>query len=336
MVDGRASVSSALMHLFYYQQGLFSAEAEQSSIYPEEAETGWPRESQDAPPSLSHEAFAQSSAPPQEQGAPSAASVERSSTAEDRARTGRALRARCAELQAKLEAGALREENQVLESNVLKMQEAGNAALESLAQATAGAGGGIFATVVLQPLEVVKTRISVSQHGGASIQETFREIIASEGFSALYSGLSAKCSETCLKNFVYFYVYDAIMRVAKQHRKITTALNLALGYVAGVVTTSSTMPLEVLSTRLQAEKGGGDGMVSLARRIIATEGIGGLFKAYWWNMLLCINPAIQNTVFDKMKANIIKVKAGGDVKLRVFLSPFEAFLLGALSKALAT
>mmetsp|Transcript_81194 Transcript_81194/g.146553 ORF Transcript_81194/g.146553 Transcript_81194/m.146553 type:complete len:312 (+) Transcript_81194:79-1014(+) len=213
---------------------------------------------------------------------------------------------------------------------------AGNAALESLAQATAGAGGGIFATVVLQPLEVVKTRISVSQHGGASIQETFREIIASEGFSALYSGLSAKCSETCLKNFVYFYVYDAIMRVAKQHRKITTALNLALGYVAGVVTTSSTMPLEVLSTRLQAEKGGGDGMVSLARRIIATEGIGGLFKAYWWNMLLCINPAIQNTVFDKMKANIIKVKAGGDVKLRVFLSPFEAFLLGALSKALAT
>ena len=32
---------------------------------------------------------------------------------------------------------------------------------------------------------------------------------------------------------------------------------------------------------------------------VCEDGLAGLFKGYWFNLILCSNPAIQNTIFDK-------------------------------------
>jgi len=208
-------------------------------------------------------------------------------------------------------------------------------AFVALVQATAGAAGGVFASFVLMPLEVVKTRIQISQSGEASTLRTAQEILEKEGPAGLFCGVSTKCVETGSKNFIYFYIYDALNALAKRRAKMTTTMKLGLGYAAGVGCATLTMPLEVLATRLQAETAGSISTVGMACKILQEDGITGLFKGFWFNMALCVNPAIQNTVFDTIKAMVLRLKRRG-VQKRVALTPLEAFMLGALAKAVAT
>jgi len=211
-------------------------------------------------------------------------------------------------------------------------------------QATAGAVGGIFATWVLMPLEVVKTRVQISQHGDAKLPKVMADILAAEGLVGLFRGVSSKCSETGSKNFVFFFLYDFVNREAKKHTRVTPMVSLALGYIAGLGTTITTMPLEVLSTKQQAITGKGAGFFNVLREILAKEGIAGLFKGFWFNVLLCINPAIQNTCFDKIKELLLWRKSSSDLSLlvtrdltkRISMSASEAFVLGAVAKAIAT
>lgn len=207
----------------------------------------------------------------------------------------------------------------------------------SFVQATAGAAGGVFASFVLMPLEVVKTRVQISQVGEATLSRMLIEIVKSEGVAGLFRGVSSKCSETGSKNFVFFYIYDTIGGYVKfkTQIKITPTVSLVLGYFAGLGTTILTMPLEVLSTRQQVGKAEG-GFFACLNDLLQEEGIPGLFKGFWFNVLLCINPAIQNTCFDRIKDALLLRKSGGDISKRVSMTPVEAFMLGALAKAVAT
>jgi len=208
-------------------------------------------------------------------------------------------------------------------------------AFVALVQATAGAAGGILASFVLMPLEVAKTRIQISQTGSASTSDTLREILEKEGLPGVFRGVGAKCTETGSKNFIYFYIYDSLNTMVKRRMRVTTNVKLLLGYFAGVVNATLTMPLEVLATRLQTETAAGKarGVLPQLLAMARSEGIASLFTGFWFNMALCVNPAIQNTCFDKMKAAVLRRLKG---QKRPALTPLQAFLLGALAKAIAT
>lgn len=215
-----------------------------------------------------------------------------------------------------------------------KIQE--SPALVALVQATAGATGGVVASLLLQPLEVVKTQMQISQTGNTSMLKLFTQIFNNEGIGGLFKGVGAKTTETGAKNFVYFYIYDALNTLAKdQLAAVNTPLKLVLGFIAGMGTTTATMPLEVMATRLSAAPKG-MGFSLIFDRLIAEEGVAGLWKGFWFNMALCINPAIQNTCFDKFKEMVLARKALQNPKARAALTPIEAFVLGALAKAVAT
>ncbi|CAD7964590.1 unnamed protein product [Amoebophrya sp. A120] len=207
-----------------------------------------------------------------------------------------------------------------------------NASLSALIQATAGAGGGVWSMFMLFPLDTLKTLIQAGKTKSPSTLGALREILAEkEGALALYRGLGAKTIETASKNFLYFYAYEILVKIIKaREMEMTTLMNLQVGYWAGVANMLCVMPLEVLSTRLQCEPGGG--IRKAAKAIIAEKGIAGLYSGLGFNMLLCLNPAIVNTVFDILKGKIIDAKELG----QKFLTPIEAFLLGALSKCVAT
>lgn len=209
----------------------------------------------------------------------------------------------------------------------------GSPAFQALVQASAGAFGGVFSTVVLMPVEVVKTRVSLSQSGDSAADKStiglLWKIATDEGLPGLFRGVNAKCAETGSRNFVYFYIYDALNATAKQQMKITAAKKLVLGYVAAVGCTVLTSPLEVLATRVQVQSGKG-GAFKVLGDLFKNEGIGGLYKGLWFNILLCINPAIVNTCFDRMKETLLKLKKDRTI------TAFEAFAIGAVAKALAT
>lgn len=210
----------------------------------------------------------------------------------------------------------------------------GSPATAALLQATAGAGSAVAVAFALHPLELTKTRIQTGQSRGPLTWAAAR-IASDEGLAALYRGVSAQCCEEALENFVFFYVYAGLKRLTQRGQDLSTALNLLIGYVAGVCTTTCVMPVETLSTRLQLSAG--EGPWTLLCRILRDEGLGALFNGIGYNIILCANPAIQNTLFDRLKSTIL---ARRDARLapgsrRAALSAVEASTLGALAKALA-
>lgn len=209
----------------------------------------------------------------------------------------------------------------------------GSAAFIALVQASAGAAGGVFATVVLMPLEVAKTKIQITQTGNASTLQTIQEIAQNDGPLGLFAGVTPKSFETGLKNFVYFYLYDFINTIVKSRVKLTTPVKLLLGYIAGVGTTLATMPLELLATRVQAD--GRETFVVL-REILSKEGVSGLFKGLIPNIILCVNPAIQNTVFDNLKMQILRLKSRSNPGRSPALTSLQGFVLGVGAKAVAS
>jgi len=205
-------------------------------------------------------------------------------------------------------------------------------ALESLAQATAGAGSGVLVALALHPLELVKTRIQTGMSKPPTTK-AMAEIFKNEGLMALYGGVGAQCCEEAVENFTFFYFYSVLTGAAKQRLdSISTGLNLALGSIAGVGTMTTILPIEVFSTQMQLAKVD-EGPLTILRRMCSGDGFAGLFKGYWVNLILCANPAIVNTCFDKVKDAVVQRRAS--VGRQPALSALESFFLGACSKALA-
>lgn len=204
-------------------------------------------------------------------------------------------------------------------------------AFDALVQATAGAVGGIYAASMLQPLEVVRTKIQLTTGGGdgdSSMFQVFSKLVREGGPLAVYRGVTAKAVETGAKNFVYFYIFYALTALAKKRKvHMTTPVRLLIGYSAGVINTMLTTPLEVISTRCQAAPKN-MGTLAVMQELHKNEGLAGFFRGFWFNVVLCVNPAIQNTVFDCIKDGLLGMDGA--------LSARRAFLLGAFAKAVAT
>ncbi|CAE7611807.1 mcfQ [Symbiodinium pilosum] len=98
---------------------------------------------------------------------------------------------------------------------------------------------------------------------------------------------------------------------------------------------TSINPMEVLSTKLQVGSAA-RGPLDQLRLVISQDGLAGLFKGYWFNLILCSNPAIQNTIFDKIQEAMLLRKKQRAASAKVSLTSLEVFMLGALAKAIAT
>lgn len=108
-------------------------------------------------------------------------------------------------------------------------------------------------------------------------------------------------------------------------------------YRIGAATAISTNPIWVLNTRLAVRKDAMDetegapkkkkSTFDAAREIYSEEGIRGFFKGVVPALILVINPIIQYTVFEQLKAFIEKSRK---------LTNFDFFWLGAVSKLAAT
>lgn len=131
--------------------------------------------------------------------------------------------------------------------------------------------------------------------------------------------------------------------------QIGTAAELTLGAIAGALAQIFTIPVSVIATRQQIgrslqEKQEGDvveevkqqdaapqddSFLSVAREIIRDDGVTGLWLGLKPSLVLTVNPAITYGAFERIKS--VLVRDPGQK-----LSPWGAFVLGALSKTLAT
>nr|XP_036577577.1 uncharacterized protein CTRU02_12564 [Colletotrichum truncatum]KAF6784575.1 hypothetical protein CTRU02_12564 [Colletotrichum truncatum] len=135
-------------------------------------------------------------------------------------------------------------------------------------------------------------------------------------------------------NFAYFYWYSTVralyLRSAKTSAPPSTLVELSLGAVAGAVAQLCTIPVAVITTRQQTQrKTERKGFVDTAREVIDGEdGLFGLWRGLKASLVLVVNPAITYGAYERLKESLFPGKKN--------LKPWEAFLLGAASKAMAT
>ncbi|PNS21254.1 Mitochondrial substrate carrier family protein Q [Sphaceloma murrayae] len=226
------------------------------------------------------------------------------------------------------------------------MGAASKEVIPSWGLAIAGASGAILANALVYPLDIVKTRLQVQvkrkpdektlttndQHYEGAVH-AIQCILQDEGLAGLYSGMMGSLIGVASTNFAYFYWYSTVRtlyttRVSSS--KPGTAVELSLGAIAGALAQLFTIPIAVVTTRQQTQpKGDKKGMIETAKEVIDSEdGWTGLWRGMKASLVLVVNPAITYGAYQRLKDVLYPGKAS--------LRPHEAFILGALSKSLAT
>ncbi|CAO3646290.1 unnamed protein product [Cunninghamella blakesleeana] len=210
---------------------------------------------------------------------------------------------------------------------------------DNVAHALSGAGGGIVAMSLTYPLVSISSRLQVQRSGDGKAEykntaDAFFKILAKEGPKGLYAGLSSGIFGIAVTNGVYYYCYEAVKAIFEKTKgagqAMTTGESMLSGAIAGSAVVLATHPIWTINTRLTVRKGVDDksqNAFSMAASILKKEGLAGLYSGVGAALVLVINPIIQYTVFEQVKNKVSKMKT---------LSNFDFFLLGALSKLVAT
>jgi len=187
-----------------------------------------------------------------------------------------------------------------------------------LAAATAAA----IATLAVQPLDVLKTRLQVSSlpryHQGPvrGITRNLRNIFAAEGVSGLYRGLFPSLISVVPSISIYFTLYCEIKttlagQTQNGSAKAAVIQSLSAG-LASCMTAAITNPLWVVKARMQTQphsrykapkyRNTWHTMQSIAKE----EGIRGLYKGLGASMLNSSQAMLQFPVYEKLKLMMCK------------------------------
>lgn len=227
---------------------------------------------------------------------------------------------------------------------------------DNVAHALAGAGGGILSMALTYPLITLSTRAQVeSKRAETTFLSAIQNIVAREGVSGLYSGLSSALFGISVTNFVYYYWYEwtraffeaAAEKAGRASKKLTTVESMIAGAIAGSATVILTNPIWVINTRMTTRKSDSDTAVlkegddveaqkkkqkkpttlGTLLALLQREGPQALFAGVVPALVLVINPILQYTLFEQMKNTVEKKRR---------ITPGVAFVLGALGKLFAT
>uniref|UniRef100_A0A7S0T7P7 Solute carrier family 25 member 38 homolog n=1 Tax=Erythrolobus madagascarensis TaxID=708628 RepID=A0A7S0T7P7_9RHOD len=159
----------------------------------------------------------------------------------------------------------------------------------------AGATSGLVTTLMLQPLDVAKTRMQISSHFGrsvgvnnvlhipdnAGVVQTLRFIVANDGVGGLWRGIVPTISRNMMGVGIYFVSLGKIsdfLRAADGN--LSAASTLVAGATARSLSASLLCPLSVIKTRFEAVELASkySGVFNALSKITAEEGVKGLFS----------------------------------------------------------
>ncbi|RCH93712.1 hypothetical protein CU098_010516, partial [Rhizopus stolonifer] len=161
--------------------------------------------------------------------------------------------------------------------------------------------------------------------------DAFIKILNKEGAKGLYSNLSSGFASGVFGIAVTNAVKSRLTKGEKL--PITTAKSMISGTLAGIVVVLTTHPIWTVNTRMSIQKCASNQTkrpttLQMALYILKKEGIAGLYSGCKAGLVLVMNPIIQYSIFEHIRAKLLVTRG--------FLTGKDYFLLGAFSKLCAT
>lgn len=219
----------------------------------------------------------------------------------------------------------------------------------------AGSIAGVTQKVILQPLDLVKTRLQVQdgkgKHEYRGIGHAIRTIMQREGAAGLYRGLTPNLIAAGTSWGVYFFTYNRFKEQAKsilrarhpnQEIHLGPLHNLLCAACSGICSTFVVNPISMIKTRMQLQ--GRDvtaatgrvynGVFDAFRRIINEEGFLSLYRGIGPSLFLVSNGAIQFMCYEELKVFVTKYISKTSPNEE--LGTVHWLIMGALAKMIST
>ncbi|EOA34100.1 hypothetical protein CARUB_v10021601mg [Capsella rubella] len=150
----------------------------------------------------------------------------------------------------------------------------------------AGGFGGVAGIISGYPLDTLRIRQQHSSNSGSAFT-ILRRMLAVEGPSSLYRGMAAPLASVTFQNAMVFQIYAILSRSFDSSLPLEeppSYTGVALGGVGtGAMQSLLLTPVELIKIRLQLQQhttrtNSGGGPVSLAKTILRTQGLRGIYK----------------------------------------------------------
>ena len=168
---------------------------------------------------------------------------------------------------------------------------------------TAGALAGMTGTALTHPLDTIRLRLALPNHGYSGIGNAFVTVARVEGVGALYKGLIPTLAGIAPYAAINFASYDVAKKLYYgEHGKQDPISNLFVGGASGTFSATVCYPLDTVRRRMQMKGKTYNGMFDAFSTIARKEGMGGFFKGWAANTLKVVpQNSIRFVAYETLK-----------------------------------
>ena len=172
----------------------------------------------------------------------------------------------------------------------------------------AGSLAGLVSSICTYPLDLARARMAVTNCDKLRLSETFKNLVKSDGYLALYRGCLPSMIGIIPYAGVTFFTYETAKRLHYEYtgkKEPHHLQRLTFGAFAGLLGQSASYPLDVVRRRMQTSATK-LGMVETATKIVQDPNpIRSMYKGMSLNWIKGpISVGISFTTFDLLTKNL--------------------------------
>ena len=185
---------------------------------------------------------------------------------------------------------------------VLMNVEEGDQKWRVVKSLVAGASAGMIATIATYPLDTVRLRMAVDA-SIKSMPQAIKLLGREGGFLAFYRGVGPAMIGVAPYMGMELACFDFLKRIMKEDQlKGNTGVSFGAGFVAALMASSCTYPLDTIRRQIQLQGGSMLTMPRMVKSILVNEGPAGLYRGFIPSCLKNLpNKGIRLATFDSAK-----------------------------------